>query len=463
MSIKIGNISCNDKLREFKQYIDSADRIILSAQFGDGKTFFLQKVREDKEIADEYKIFTLYPVNYQVAQNEDIFEYIKRDLLIQLDKENLLPHVDLGGMIDSIFTLESFKEVFAFLMAFVPGGKVYEKLFNKVLDIGKEYQEKKQTIDRYLESFSISKGCIYEEDAYTKMIRGALKYLREGINVYGGNKKSVLVIEDLDRLDPAHLFRILNVISAHIDDASNPDKVGNKFGVDKIVLVMDYEATRHIYEHFYGKSAPYEGYMSKFISDEPFRYSLRELAISRFKTILSQLVSFSIDFTGFAVLEKRISQFSIRDMHRICSLDYKTRVLEPYIEFHHKHFSTNLPVFKLMVYMAEMGVGESELIECLNTTHYPDKEKWLALMYPVYVANSHTLFTVFSDKSGMDAENYIVNLHEDNGMVVSIDCHKGYIYKNTPMSVEDDLEDHIKNALKVFADCIILSPLKKTP
>lgn len=74
MSIKIGNISCNDKLREFKQYIDSADRIILSAQFGDGKTFFLQKVREDKEIADEYKIFTLYPVNYQVAQNEDIFE-----------------------------------------------------------------------------------------------------------------------------------------------------------------------------------------------------------------------------------------------------------------------------------------------------------------------------------------------------------------------------------------------------
>lgn len=30
--------------------------------------------------------------------------------------------------------------------------------------------------------------------------------------------KSVLIIEDLDRIDPAHLFRIMNVLSSQVDN-----------------------------------------------------------------------------------------------------------------------------------------------------------------------------------------------------------------------------------------------------
>ena len=154
MTVTIGEIPYQDKIKEFKQYLDAANRVILSAKFGDGKTFFLQKIRESDDFLKEYKIFTLYPVNYQVAPNEDVFEYIKRDLLLQLDKEQLLSHLDIECLIDSVFTLESFKEVFAFLMSFVPGGAVYEKMMNKILQSKKEYEDRKATIQKYKTSFA---------------------------------------------------------------------------------------------------------------------------------------------------------------------------------------------------------------------------------------------------------------------------------------------------------------------
>ena len=73
----IGEKELNNKLDDFKNHLKHADRMILSAKFGDGKSFFLQKIREDKERFAEYEFITLYPVNYVVAQNEDIFEYPK--------------------------------------------------------------------------------------------------------------------------------------------------------------------------------------------------------------------------------------------------------------------------------------------------------------------------------------------------------------------------------------------------
>ena len=53
----------------------------------------------------------------------------------------------------------------------------------------------------------------------------------------------------MDRIDPGHLFRILNVLGAHID--TNKDE--NKFGFENIVVVLDYITTEHIFHHFYGQ------------------------------------------------------------------------------------------------------------------------------------------------------------------------------------------------------------------
>lgn len=91
--------------------------------------------------------------------------------------------------------------------------------------------------------------------------------------------KSVLIIEDLDRIDPAHLFRIMNVLSSQVDNPYYSEVPhGNKFGFDKIILVMDYEIARHLFHHFYGKEANYEGYMNKFLNTLPYSYSIKEEA-----------------------------------------------------------------------------------------------------------------------------------------------------------------------------------------
>lgn len=92
----------------------------------------------------------------------------------------------------------------------------------------------------------------------------------------------VLIIEDLDRIDPAHIFRILNVFSAHFD-RHTPGVVefettcgGNKFCLDKIISVCDIDNIKNIYAHIYGEKTDFIGYISKFSNSKEYIYSLKE-------------------------------------------------------------------------------------------------------------------------------------------------------------------------------------------
>lgn len=239
MKIEIDNIDISDKITDFTQYLQTTDRIILSAKFGDGKTYLLNELRNN--LKEEYEFFTIYPINYSVAKNEDVFEYIKRDIIIQLQERGFLDNIDMEALFDSIFCFEDLVSVVSFLLSFVPMGEFYNRIFNKFCEKKKLYKEKKHTSDKYLAEFANTKGSIYEEDGYTKLIRNAIEWISYDHATNSADwkrKKPVLIIEDLDRLDPKHLFRILNVISAHIDNPSSPDKVGNKFGFHNIVLVI---------------------------------------------------------------------------------------------------------------------------------------------------------------------------------------------------------------------------------
>ena len=77
-------IPIDDAIVNFTNHLEANPRTILSSRFGDGKTYFLQKVKEDAEVIEKYKVLTIYPVNYQVASNKDIFDLLKRDVLFQL-------------------------------------------------------------------------------------------------------------------------------------------------------------------------------------------------------------------------------------------------------------------------------------------------------------------------------------------------------------------------------------------
>ena len=400
MKITLDSINISGKLNDFAQYLETTDRIILSAKFGDGKTYLLNELRNDTVMQNKYEFFTIYPVNYSVAKNEDVFEYIKRDIIVQLHERKLLENIDLNALFASVLTSDDFTSVVSFLLSFVPMGKFYNKVYHKFLEIKNKYDEKKHTADKYLSQFANTAGCIYEEDGYTKLIRMAIEWISQDHSLNGEErkaKKPVLIIEDLDRLDPKHLFRILNVVSAHIDDSDRPDIVGNKFGFSNIVLVMDYDVTKHIFHHFYGAEACYEGYMSKFLSREPFRYSIRFIMIRAFKDQLGEELDIHNLLPHLTNFIEKLSGCSLRDLYKLTQLDTDSYFNGSEYSYFGGSVPISLPLFHLIIYMMESGMPVEKIEEDLRSLNkclfqfsnaYLNPYEIMKFLYPVYITNS---------------------------------------------------------------------------
>lgn len=353
-------INVTQKVNEFKKYLQTADRIILSAKFGDGKTCFLKEVTD--QLKEEYDFYTVYPINYSVAKNEDVFEYIKRDIILQMDKSELLSQIDIDAFFKSVKAFVDKSSLISFVLSFIPNGVFYEKVYEWFKKAKEEYDKEKHTADNYLSIFQNQKGSIYEDDGYTQLIKTAIQWKRE--HLVDKPYKAVLIIEDLDRLDPQHLFRILNVLSAHIDDNYTSDKkFANKFGFDNIVLVMDYETTEHIFHHFYGQEANYVGYMSKFLACEPFRYSIKAMLKSSFIESIKNTFQIKAIFDYLTYFKAKIDSFSIRDLERLCKFEPSNKIKKDCILFGDKKISTELPIVHLILFMIECGLSLEEIIK----------------------------------------------------------------------------------------------------
>ena len=72
----------DEEITSFERYFSENNRCILSAPFGEGKSYFLNEFIKSQ--VDEYDFITIYPTNYQICDNRDILEYIKRDVLFGL-------------------------------------------------------------------------------------------------------------------------------------------------------------------------------------------------------------------------------------------------------------------------------------------------------------------------------------------------------------------------------------------
>lgn len=305
-------IPIDKELSDFKSHLEINERTIFSAKFGDGKTFFLNEFK--KLYKDDYYFITLYPINYSIADNQDIFEYIKRDILFQLAKDGKLNPIDFEGIANSIFTLENIKEVISFLISCLPKGEILNKILEKGETFAKKYKEEQTTFKKYESWFTAQKGGLYEHDGYTQLIIETLKYIKSS------GYKTVLIIEDLDRIDPAHLFRILNVLGAHIDEHIYKESVNtNKFGFDNIITVFDYNKTENIFHHFYGQNANYDGYINKFISHQPFFYSIDEIAREYLYSFISNKCRIAKDsLRKFSKsLNERLDSLSVRNVKYI--------------------------------------------------------------------------------------------------------------------------------------------------
>ena len=77
-------------ISDFKNHLLSHSRTILSAKYGDGKTYFLSQFVNDATVNGHFDFLKIYPVNYQVLENKDIFDLIKRDLLLQMISKGMM-------------------------------------------------------------------------------------------------------------------------------------------------------------------------------------------------------------------------------------------------------------------------------------------------------------------------------------------------------------------------------------
>lgn len=281
------NIPMNNPLLSFKEHLDQEQnsKILFSAPFGSGKTTFLKYFFQEQ--LSEYEAIHLFPVNYSVATNEDIFQYIKAEVLIQLMSKNV--EFDKKSFEKKYTFPEFLKEnIDDFLIPFfrlfpVVGGSI-EGIVKDLIKVKKEYLEfhDKVQIDeldqakKYIQKLYEKEGSIIEDNFFTQLIR----QLNEQITING--KKTVLIIDDTDRMDPAHIFRILNIFAAHFDNRDNlADGYSNKLGFDKIIIVSDMNNLKFIFHHLYGKNTHFEGYINKFYSKSIFEFN-NKVAIKNF-------------------------------------------------------------------------------------------------------------------------------------------------------------------------------------
>lgn len=287
--------------QRFHHYIttDNSERVIFSAPFGSGKTHFLNEFFQNSEYSKHYLPIHLHPVNYSVAQNEDIFELIKFDILFEI-LNNHSASIQNEEISEWLIALGYAKEnplaIFSDLVNIagkvgfdLAGFSSLEKIATTVSKHLKDYQQFKEgklegeAIQRFIKSMQEKTGSIRERnDKTNQLIKTLLSRLKNNTNA----SYSVLVIDDLDRIDPDHIFRILNVFAAHFDvvqfenqeeDSGTETKTDNKFGFDKVILSCDINNIRRIFANRYGQDVDFSGYVDKFYTKEVFEYDIKRL------------------------------------------------------------------------------------------------------------------------------------------------------------------------------------------
>lgn len=331
--------------REFNEHISYAgnNKIIFSAPFGHGKSTFLDLFFEAKK--EEYNVFKVYPINYSVATNQDIFRYIKTDLLFQLleydlyfeqKNETFLNTIDTlitEKVINVKNTLVTLSKLYFTLdktnAHFGKGIELLDSILSKISNKQKELSknEKKDVLE-YLEVAYEKEGSIYEDNLYTQLIRAFLNQIK-----VNSPKKNILIIEDLDRMDPEHVFRILNIISAHFDTYRQSEfENSNKFGFDKIIVVGDLNNLEHLFAHKFGKEVDFSGYINKFFSVSPFYYDNKKAFSSEIDDFFDTSGRLHNDWYSainyiFEILING-NQLSLRDLMRIKHYNFNEIISE---------------------------------------------------------------------------------------------------------------------------------------
>lgn len=282
-------ISIDTPETEFEYFLtdERNRRIFFSGKFGIGKTSFLKSFFETHQ--ERFDIYHLFPVRYQISSNESVVELLKYDILVELLNKYpvAFKNSESNGLKESFKLFAAFCKdrglINRFLKSaiettegvlslspdplFLALGKLGRPL-NDLLALDKEFQEfkkeylsgEKGSIERFLNERSAENDLVATD--YISHV------LHEKIQQLKGEKRSILILDDFDRIDPEHIFRILNILSAHMEGEEE-----NRFGFDHIIIVGDIDNIRSIFHHKYGQGTEFDGYFDKFFTVKPYIFN----------------------------------------------------------------------------------------------------------------------------------------------------------------------------------------------
>lgn len=288
----------------FQRFLSQNKNIFFTGQYGIGKTTFLKEFFEEHE--DKYDAYHLSPVRYHIHDNADVIELLKYDILLELTtnhKEALKTKNSEGisGFIELAIAfirekvylknvLKSASKTTSDAALLIPEPTIMilgqlGRTLPEILDFDEKWQKFKNEYKKdevgVIENLTEN---IRKTDTKEPDLLSAL--LSEKINKVKGDKKSVLILDDLDRIDPEHIFRILNVFSAHFHD---DEREQNKFGFDNVILVGDYWNLEKIFYHKYGQGTDYKGYMNKFYTTKPYDLDMHKLIQEKINLVIAKL------------------------------------------------------------------------------------------------------------------------------------------------------------------------------
>lgn len=265
---------------EFYRHISDEDntRILFSGKFGIGKSTFISYFFSDSDFSDQYQVIKLNPINYSVLANEDIMTYVKYDILNELSLiEEDVFESELISLMNSSVTYVQYNalQLLSSLILLVPkfGKQGYQffdivnRHYDKFIEIKARAEDEMKLVNDFMVGLEKNENSHYENSLVTQLIEKVI----DRISV---NKEKILVVDDLDRIDPSHIFRIINVLSANMNNKFSGE---TKFGFDKIILVCDEYNIRNIYKSNYGNEVDYNGYIDKFFSKHIFSFNNRSV------------------------------------------------------------------------------------------------------------------------------------------------------------------------------------------
>jgi len=413
-------------LIDFKEHIDLEvnERILFTAPFGAGKSTFIDDFKNT--YPKDYRFIRLYPVNYAVSANEDIFELIKFDILYELmahhNDEISLVKEDFDFWLRMSMFMQNKADLMPLFRHIISLHETIGKPVTKFIEIikplvadFKEYTkeikiDESDDIFTFLESIQSKKGSIYEMDATSQFIYDLICRLKGEVLVDQSDReeddkelvnKTVLVIDDLDRLDPDHIFRLFNIFSAHTHSISGE----NKFGFDKVIFVCDIENIRKIYAHKYGQGVDFAGYMDKFYSLKPFNFDNFTYLKEKISEIIAQSV-FQTSFQQELVKQDKVVYL----LSAVLKILSKNRVINLRSIFKSNTFSLNtighvkikndVVLWRNNIYLYTVFEVISEMVG-----------GWLQLEKALLAIKEQSYSSVYFDLNQKFSDKYVLNNH----------------------------------------------------